>query len=260
MKNVETLIEDGGEITLGRIHGIDCAASAADRSNAVAMLVRRGCMHQPGGPDHVQQRQPLPDHGRLAHRYKGTRGACGTCTMRARCLRHPERTPVHAVAAALPGAQHRQAGAQCIGRDQAVRRTARAPGLARAVQGASMCAEVRNTPTFRGETMRAVQIASEPCACSADGVLAQARQPSLGVGAGMKAVIDWSSCVAVESDPSRVSGAWVFRGTRVPVAALFENLEDGASIQEFVQWFPGVSLEQVRTVLEHAGRSSAAVA
>ena len=76
----------------------------------------------------------------------------------------------------------------------------------------------------------------------------------------MRAMFDWSSCSAVESDPSRVSGAWVFRGTRVPVAALFENLEDGASIQEFVQWFPGVSLEQVRAVLEHAARSSAVVA
>ena len=72
-------------------------------------------------------------------------------------------------------------------------------------------------------------------------------------------MIDWSTCSAVESDPSRVSGAWVFRSTRVPVAALFENLEDGASIQDFVQWFPGVSLEQVRAVLEHAARSSAAV-
>lgn len=51
-------------------------------------------------------------------------------------------------------------------------------------------------------------------------------------------MIDWSSCPAVECDPSRVSGAWAFRGTRVPVAALFESLEDGASIQEFVQWFP----------------------
>lgn len=75
----------------------------------------------------------------------------------------------------------------------------------------------------------------------------------------MAVMIDWSSCSAVEQDPGRVSGAWVFRGTRVPVAALFENLEDGASIQEFVQWFPGVSLEHVRAVLEHAARSSAAV-
>jgi uncharacterized protein (DUF433 family) len=75
----------------------------------------------------------------------------------------------------------------------------------------------------------------------------------------MNAMIDWSSCSAVESDPTRVSGAWVFRGTRVPVAALFENLEDGASIQDFVQWFPGVSLEHARAVLEHAARSSVAI-
>jgi uncharacterized protein (DUF433 family) len=75
----------------------------------------------------------------------------------------------------------------------------------------------------------------------------------------MSVMIDWSSCSGAERDPSRVSGAWVFRGTRVPVAALFENLEDGASIQDFVQWFPGVSLEQVRAVLEHAARSAAAV-
>jgi uncharacterized protein (DUF433 family) len=72
-------------------------------------------------------------------------------------------------------------------------------------------------------------------------------------------MIDWSGCSALESDPARVSGAWVFRGTRVPVAALFENLEGGASIQDFVEWFPGVSLEQVRTVLEHAARSSIAI-
>ena len=75
----------------------------------------------------------------------------------------------------------------------------------------------------------------------------------------MTPMIDWSSCSAVEQDPALVSGAWVFRGTRIPVAALFENLEDGASIQDFVQWFPGVTLEQVRAVLEHAARSSAAV-
>lgn len=72
-------------------------------------------------------------------------------------------------------------------------------------------------------------------------------------------MIDWSGCSAVEQDPARVSGAWVFRGTRVPVAALFENLEDGASTQDFVQWFPGVTLEQVRSVLEHAARSAAAI-
>lgn len=53
-----------------------------------------------------------------------------------------------------------------------------------------------------------------------------------------------------------MSGGWVFRDTRVPVAALFENLEDGAQAGDFVEWFPGVSLDQVRAVLEHAARST----
>ena len=74
------------------------------------------------------------------------------------------------------------------------------------------------------------------------------------------AMIDWSSCPVVERDSERVSGAWVFRGTRVPVAALFENLEDGALVSQFVEWFPGVTLEQVRSVLEHAARSALAPA
>jgi uncharacterized protein (DUF433 family) len=71
-------------------------------------------------------------------------------------------------------------------------------------------------------------------------------------------MIDWSSCPAVERDPDRVSGAWVFRGTRVPVAALFQNLEDGAQLAQFVEWFPGVTLEQAKQVLEHATGSLAA--
>lgn len=73
-------------------------------------------------------------------------------------------------------------------------------------------------------------------------------------------MIDWSSCPAVERDPERASGAWVFRDTRVPVAALFENLEDGAQVTQFVEWFPGVSLDQVRAVLDHAARSALATA
>ncbi len=68
-------------------------------------------------------------------------------------------------------------------------------------------------------------------------------------------MIDWSDCPAVERDPQRVSDAWVFRGTRVPVTALFENLENGAQCVEFVSWFPGVTLVQARAVLEHAARS-----
>jgi uncharacterized protein (DUF433 family) len=67
-------------------------------------------------------------------------------------------------------------------------------------------------------------------------------------------MLDWSSCPAVERDPARVSGQWVFRGTRVPVSALFENLEDGVRIDQFVQLFPGVATEQVRAVLDIADR------
>ena len=69
--------------------------------------------------------------------------------------------------------------------------------------------------------------------------------------------LDWADCSAVERDPQRVSGAWVFRGTRIPVAALFQNLEDGVSLTEFVEIFPGVTIEQARLVLEHAARSTA---
>jgi uncharacterized protein (DUF433 family) len=68
-------------------------------------------------------------------------------------------------------------------------------------------------------------------------------------------VLDWSQCAAVERAPGKVSGTWVFRGTRVPVKALFENLESGARVDDFLQWFPGVTREQVEAVLEHAQRS-----
>ena len=73
-------------------------------------------------------------------------------------------------------------------------------------------------------------------------------------------MIDWSTCEAVERDPQRVSGAWVFRDTRVPASALFENLEDGTNISQFVQWFPGVTIDQVRRVLEHVAQSTALTA
>ncbi len=66
---------------------------------------------------------------------------------------------------------------------------------------------------------------------------------------------NWSSCTAVERDPHKLSGAWLFRGTRVPVSALFENIEDGAQLTEFVSWFPGVTLQQVRAVLEHVAHT-----
>jgi uncharacterized protein (DUF433 family) len=70
-------------------------------------------------------------------------------------------------------------------------------------------------------------------------------------------MLDWSLCPAVERSPEKVSGAWVFRGTRVPVSALFENLESGARVDDFVEWFPGVTKAQVEMVLEHANQSLA---
>ena len=65
---------------------------------------------------------------------------------------------------------------------------------------------------------------------------------------------DWTDCKAVERNPGRVSGAWVFTGTRIPLHALYENLASGASIDDFIEWFPGVKEEQVRSVLEHEAR------
>jgi uncharacterized protein (DUF433 family) len=65
----------------------------------------------------------------------------------------------------------------------------------------------------------------------------------------------WEECRAVERDPEKVSGAWVFANTRVPVRALFENLEDGATVDQFVEWFPGVTRDQVEAVLEFAAAS-----
>ncbi len=70
-------------------------------------------------------------------------------------------------------------------------------------------------------------------------------------------MLDWNECNAVERDPEVVSGAWVFQGTRVPVKALFENLESGATVGDFVAWFPGVSAQQVDAVLEFTERSLA---
>lgn len=71
-------------------------------------------------------------------------------------------------------------------------------------------------------------------------------------------MLDWSQCSAVERDPGKVSGAWVFSGTRVPVKALFENIEDGARVDDFLEWFPGVTRAQVEAVLRHAELSLAA--
>ena len=64
-------------------------------------------------------------------------------------------------------------------------------------------------------------------------------------------MLDWSQCAAVERTPDRLSGAWTFKGTRVPVKALFQNLEGGATVELFLEWFPGVTRQQVDAVLHH---------
>jgi uncharacterized protein (DUF433 family) len=73
--------------------------------------------------------------------------------------------------------------------------------------------------------------------------------------AGRVAALDWSQCPAVERVPGRVSGAWVLRGTRMPVATIFESLEAGANIGDILAWFDGLDREQVKAVIDFAGRS-----
>lgn len=68
-------------------------------------------------------------------------------------------------------------------------------------------------------------------------------------------MLDWSRCSAVERLTGKVSGAWLFKGTRVPVMALFENIESGARIDDFLEWFPGVTRQQVEAVLMHTEQS-----
>ncbi|MDX1996331.1 MAG: DUF433 domain-containing protein [Thermoanaerobaculia bacterium] len=68
------------------------------------------------------------------------------------------------------------------------------------------------------------------------------------------AALDRSQCPAVESIPGKVSGAWVFKGTRTPVAVAFESLEDGMTIAELLEQFP-LSEGQVKAALDFAARS-----
>jgi uncharacterized protein (DUF433 family) len=80
--------------------------------------------------------------------------------------------------------------------------------------------------------------------------LVDTRQPGAKVR-GMS----WQECPSVVKTPEIMSGEYVFRGTRVPVRALFQNLEDGASLEEFLQWFPGVTRNQAEEVLKFAEQS-----
>ncbi len=76
-----------------------------------------------------------------------------------------------------------------------------------------------------------------------------------GIQKEAREMTDWDTCPAVERKPGKVSGAWVFAGTRIPLSALYENLASGATIDEFVEWFPGVDEQQVRAVLEHEAKA-----
>lgn len=69
------------------------------------------------------------------------------------------------------------------------------------------------------------------------------------------AALDWSQCAALERVPGKLSGAWVLRGTRMPVATIFRNLEAGASLDDVVSWFDGLDRDQVKDVIDFAARS-----
>src|ERR1700688_4757430 len=81
----------------------------------------------------------------------------------------------------------------------------------------------------------------------------------LSAGVPSMAGLDWSQCPAVESVPGKVSGAWVLKGTRMPVSAIFENLEAGANLDDIMKWYDGLDRGQVRDVLEFAARGKRGV-
>lgn len=67
--------------------------------------------------------------------------------------------------------------------------------------------------------------------------------------------LDWSKCAAVESIPEKLGGTWVFRGTRMPVSTVFENLEDGLTIDEIIAQYQGITAAQIKAVLDFAAQS-----
>ena len=67
--------------------------------------------------------------------------------------------------------------------------------------------------------------------------------------------MDWSLCTAVDRSPGKLGGAWCFKGTRLAVVSLFEHLDKGSTVDQFLEWFPGVNREQVHQVLAFAKES-----
>lgn len=88
-----------------------------------------------------------------------------------------------------------------------------------------------------------------------DELLTKALDALSNSATGRAGGLDWSQCPAVESVPGKVSGAWVFKDTRMPVSAVFENLEDGITIDELVELYHGLTRDQVKAVLDFAARS-----
>ena len=102
------------------------------------------------------------------------------------------------------------------------------------------------------------QAAALQAKAAAYGLTLEAWFQKLAESADRVAALDWSQCPDVESVPEKMSGAWVFKNTRMPVAAVFENLEDGITIDELVRLYDGLTREQVQSVLDFAARSLAA--
>jgi uncharacterized protein (DUF433 family) len=99
------------------------------------------------------------------------------------------------------------------------------------------------------------QAAALKAKAAAQGLTLEVWLKKLAEGGPGFPALDWSQCPAVESVPGKASGAWVFKGTRMPVSAVFENLEDGIAIDELTELYDGLTREQVEAVLDFAARS-----
>ena len=101
----------------------------------------------------------------------------------------------------------------------------------------------------------AVEDGREEHALSQDAGSQKLEDALTGYETSKMAALDWSQCAAVERVPGKVSGAWVLRGTRMPVATIFENLEAGANLDDILEWYDGLEREQVKNVIDFAVRS-----
>jgi len=68
-------------------------------------------------------------------------------------------------------------------------------------------------------------------------------------------ILNWDNCPETSCSPLVMSGAVVFKHSRVPISSLFENMADGVTINEFLEWFPGIKMEQVKAVLKFTAES-----